>query len=1017
MGALRRLVCGLLLSVLAATGAAAQGYTIWGLPTATSLTGNEYVALGQNQSGTYHTVKATLSEFLYLASCRAPGALSLGCVYSSTAPAHNFATGISTTGAVTYGQPNFSDLLGTATNAQLQNSSMTIAGHLIALGGVQAIDLSDLTGSVSGVQMPALTGDVTSTAGTVATTIAPNAVTYSKFQQVAASSLVGNPTGATANAQGVTLGSTLAFSGTALQTGAFSGDCTTLSNSFSITCTKTGGVAFSALATTVPGTGVATALGVNVGTAGAFVVNGGALGTPSSGVATNLTGLPVSTGVSGLGTNVATALGNAANGAGGFATIDGSATLTNKTISDATNTLSYNSSVMGPATQTYKDKADHTVLATDISGVDPTGVVASSTALNTALSSGNVTLRFPRQSNGSAATYLIDAPLILHSNTQVFCDGGVTLKAKYNYTIFLNANGATDWQTDTTPPTEANMTDTDITISGCKLDFTSAVTATDPYKIYGAGFSFHLAKRITITNNVVLGDTTGVTAPEVPNAVKMAGVADALVSGNRFVGVYNGLGLWQGSFRVHMTQNYIYVAPNPNVSTTAYSCGNINGVGTITSGVSTDHETLRDVTIDKNVCYVNGATGIGSVVAWNNGTLSSGSKMINVLFAQNTTIASGSKNTCYGANGDIDKNDLINNDFENCDTGSIFLSQHATAWAAASNILDTTSGSSSVVITLAGANVGNVSIGNYAKLSGVTSVGGLTLTGYYPVTAVGTDSITINAGSAASSTATSAGSTTVTTYWGTYRNSRIIGNRCVNCTSPAGDAVFVVLGPGNTVADNVAEGGTYGSVVRTSWFDCCNSSTEWLRTVVYGNKGIAGSGFTTPLGGVTIAGDNYNIYQQGYAPLNLDDAPQTLSLTSAASLTTTPYTKIGTGALDFNVVAGRTYKIVFQSQMTADATGGWKVYFGGSTATASSFMGQGVAFCGSPKSIIAAQIMTALSSGVSDSTSGCTAPMLKIDAVFTASASGVLSVSAGEVTASGTLTFPVGTFLTVTRIN
>ena len=38
------------------------------------------------------------------------------------------------------------------------------------------------------------------------------------------------------------------------------------------------------------GTGVATALGVNVGTAGSVVVNGGALGTPSSGTATNLSG-------------------------------------------------------------------------------------------------------------------------------------------------------------------------------------------------------------------------------------------------------------------------------------------------------------------------------------------------------------------------------------------------------------------------------------------------------------------------------------------------------------------------------------------------------------------------------------------------------------------------------------------------------------------------------------------------------------------------------------------------------
>ena len=47
------------------------------------------------------------------------------------------------------------------------------------------------------------------------------------------------------------------------------------------------------------GTGVATALGVNTGTAGAFVVNGGALGTPSAATLTNATGLPLLTGVTG----------------------------------------------------------------------------------------------------------------------------------------------------------------------------------------------------------------------------------------------------------------------------------------------------------------------------------------------------------------------------------------------------------------------------------------------------------------------------------------------------------------------------------------------------------------------------------------------------------------------------------------------------------------------------------------------------------------------------------------------
>lgn len=56
-----------------------------------------------------------------------------------------------------------------------------------------------------------------------------------------------------------------------------------------------------------PGTGVGTALAVNTGSAGAVVVNGGALGTPSSGTLTNATGLPAASVVAGtLGTGAYT---------------------------------------------------------------------------------------------------------------------------------------------------------------------------------------------------------------------------------------------------------------------------------------------------------------------------------------------------------------------------------------------------------------------------------------------------------------------------------------------------------------------------------------------------------------------------------------------------------------------------------------------------------------------------------------------------------------------------------------
>lgn len=77
-----------------------------------------------------------------------------------------------------------------------------------------------------------LTGPVTgSGTGTIATTIGAGVVTFANINNVAALSLLGNPTGASATMSGITLGAGLGFSGTTLaNTAAFGPDVSILLN-------------------------------------------------------------------------------------------------------------------------------------------------------------------------------------------------------------------------------------------------------------------------------------------------------------------------------------------------------------------------------------------------------------------------------------------------------------------------------------------------------------------------------------------------------------------------------------------------------------------------------------------------------------------------------------------------------------------------------------------------------------------------------------------------------------------
>ena len=215
-----------------------------------------------------------------------------------------------------------------------------------------------------------------------------------------------------------------------------------------------GGGVSTGIASTTTGTGVVTALGVNVGSAGAVVVNGGALGTPSSGALTNCTFPTLNQNTTGTAAGLSTTLAVASGGTGLTAGTSGGVLYYSAAGTLASSAaLTLNAIVLGggagaaPVTTTT---GTGVVAALSVNLGLPGAVVQNGSALGTPSSGTLTNCTFPTLNQNTTGTA---AGL---STTLAVASGGTGITSAGTSGNALVSNG-TAWASTTLPPDVASV--------------------------------------------------------------------------------------------------------------------------------------------------------------------------------------------------------------------------------------------------------------------------------------------------------------------------------------------------------------------------------------------------------------------------------------------------------------------------------------------------------------------------------------------------------------------------------